>query len=344
MAIMGRNRMMLALLALPLCSAFAPQQHTRTSSMTTTTFRLFLAEESSAAPAAVSALPFFANLEPATAEGTGAATVTTRLPLGTLFDASREYIFSTATNVRGYEWTFKEADELFADLTDVANNGATVATSSNGDVSPVVKQDYELSQVVLVPMEWDRAAFGLGQKYDVHDGQQRIVTLCLLFAALRESFRNSDGMQDMVEELTNMLNPPKVRKESVLRVELRRRDNDMLRRILLPELVAEENNDEATVEKVNLPPLDQRKNLSVANKRVLENYERLLSHVHDLTKDDRLALLDYMVEHVYLLVCVPETARIARNIVMAQGKGMDNEPIDDFKGLVCFRYVVYSLP
>lgn len=39
-----------------------------------------------------------------------------------------------------------------------------------------------------------------------------------------------------------------------------------------------------------------------------------------------------------VLVCIPETSRIARNIVMSQGrKGMDNEAIDDFKGLVCFR-------
>jgi hypothetical protein len=148
-------------------------------------------------------------------------------------------------------------------------------------------------------------------------------------------------MVDMVEELTNMLNPPKVRKESVLRIELRKRDNDMLRRILLPELVAVDDDVAGTAETVNLPPREERKNLSTANKRVLENYEQLVSHVQDLTKDDRLALLDYMVEHVYLLVCVPETARIARNIVMAQGKGMDNEPIDDFKGLVCFRYVIY---
>jgi len=44
------------------------------------------------------------------------------------------------------------------------------------------------------------------------------------------------------------------------------------------------------------------------------------------------------VELFVVLVCIPETSRIARNIVMSQGrKGMDNEAIDDFKGLVCFR-------
>jgi len=35
------------------------------------------------------------------------ATVTLRLPLGTLFDG-RDYIFVTESNVRGYEWTERE--------------------------------------------------------------------------------------------------------------------------------------------------------------------------------------------------------------------------------------------
>ena len=43
------------------------------------------------------------------------ATVTLRLPLGTLFDG-RDYIFVTESNVRGYEWTEKESDILLDDL------------------------------------------------------------------------------------------------------------------------------------------------------------------------------------------------------------------------------------
>lgn len=43
------------------------------------------------------------------------ATVTLRLPLGTLFDG-RDYIFVTESNVRGYEWTEKETDILLDDF------------------------------------------------------------------------------------------------------------------------------------------------------------------------------------------------------------------------------------
>lgn len=272
-------------------------------------------------------LPFFASIteQSTTSEVVGSTTVTTRLPLGTLFD-SRDYIFNAATNVRGYEWTLKETDELFDDLSDV----------SIGEESPNKHRgDYELSQIVLVPMEWDRSTYGLGARYDVHDGQQRLVTLCLLFAALRESFRNekAPGVDETIEELTSMLNPPKVRKAPVLRIELRKRDNEMLQRILSPDLVDDDEGNRM----LNIPPPEDWKSLSLTNERILTNFNRLASRVSELTTEQRLSFLDYLIEHVYLLCCVPETATIARNIVMAQGKGMNTEPIDDFKGLVCFR-------
>jgi len=250
----------------------------------------------------------------------GKKTVTTRLPLGNLFD-SREYIFECATNMRGYEWTTKEAEELLDDLAD--------ASFGRFDSEGKSKQeDYELGQIVLVPMDWDQKRFGLGQKYDVHDGQQRLVTLCLILASLRSSFRGEKGMEDTTSELGNMLNPPKVRKDDILRIQLRKRDNEMLNRILKVEL------DTLNVGK----ELRDTKNMAVANRSVLENYGRLVFRIGSFTNEERLKLLDFLCERVHMLVCVPDTASIARNIVMSQGKGKDNEPIDDFKGLICFKY------
>ena len=69
-------------------------------------------------------------------------------------------------------------------------------------------------------------------------------------------------------------------------------------------------------------------NLSQANARILHNFIHISKRLTTLTTREQLRLLDYIVERVYLLVCIPETSRIARNIVMSQGrKGMDNEPI-----------------
>ena len=77
--------------------------------------------------------------------------------------------------------------------------------------------------------------------------------------------------------------------------------------------------------------------LTRANRSILKNYQRFCARINELNFDERVELLDFMIENVHLLVCIPETPVIARNLVTAQGKGMDNEPIDDFKGLVCFR-------
>ncbi len=256
-------------------------------------------------------VPFFAQLEPPAKEGS--ASITNRLPLGSIFD-SRDYIFSTATNVRGYEWTLKEAEELFDDLFD----------GSNGFIAgDAIRQDYELSQIVVVPMEWDKEAYGLGGRYDVHDGQQRLVTLCLLFAALRDSFANDGDMDGTVMELANMLNPPKVRKADVVRIELNKRDNEVLSHIL--------KNEVETLKRIDL------KKASRANKRISDNFKLFSDRVSAIEKDERVKFLDYLVENVFMLVCIPESSTIARSLVMSQGKGKDNEPIDDFKGLVCFR-------
>ena len=115
--------------------------------------------------------PFFASFD--TIES-GSKTVTTRLPIGTLFE-SRDYIFTTGNNIRGYEWKVKEVDDLLDDLTD----------SSVGFGPEPAPIDYELSQITLVPTEWDQQKYGIGARFDVYDGQQRLVTVCLIFSALR---------------------------------------------------------------------------------------------------------------------------------------------------------------
>lgn len=162
-----------------------------------------------------------------------------------------------------------------------------------------------------------------------------------------------------------MLVPRKVRKEDVKRITLRKRDNVLLQKILMNGLDDDEDdyidddeddeNDTTTTTATNTietPPTStwsklspkQKSNLltplSNANARIYHNFVHLTKRISLLTTRERLRLLDYIVERVYLLVCIPETSRIARNIVMSQGrKGMDNEAVDDFKGLVCFRYV-----
>lgn len=349
-------------------------------------------------------LPFFANpaftAASTTSTSTGStsstnqsapsqATITLRLPLGTLFDG-RDYIFVTESNVRGYEWTEKETDILLDDLMDAALGtlgGQEGSTNSNDEGNngkknqppPSQITDYELSQIVLVPTaDWDSTLLGLGSRYDVYDGQQRLVTLNLLLASLRDSFQvesssnnininNNEGggsssvtkravaLKATASEISGMLMPKKVRKVDVMRITLRKRDNVLLEQILMDRTDVDgddaHGNDAAAVaSKVLQQPTHTWSKLTTkqqsellaplsnANARILHNFIHLSKRLSLLSTRERLRLLDYVVERVYLLVCIPETSRIARNIVMSQGrKGMDNEPVDDFKGLVCFR-------
>jgi len=287
------------------------------------------------------------------------------------------------------------------------SSAAKATTTTNNVVAPIT--DYELSQIVIVPTsDWDSNSYGIGSRYDVHDGQQRLVILNLLLAYLRDSFLieanelhrggggngNSGGMMGggkravalfaTAQEIAGMLMPTKVRKLDVRRITLRKRDNVILEQILMGVSTYKQDDDDdddddedsaddkeedrgvninGNIHGVDEDPwtsllpsethqysqMSTRQkslllsNLSPANSRIFHNFVHLSKRLATLSTRERLRLLDYIVERVHLLVCVPETSRIARNIVLNQQgrrKGMDNEPIDDFKGLVCFRYTL----
>ncbi len=269
----------------------------------------------------------------------------------------------------------------------LSSSSITTTTSTNAIIT-----DYELSQIVIVPTsDWDSNAFGLGGRYDVYDGQQRLVTLNLLLASLRDSFRveanelqyrsDDDGggggmvgggkravaLSATAQEIAGMLMPMKVRKLDVRRITLRKRDNILLEQILMGGTKINQDHDDDDGDNTDhgveedtwtsvLPSETHRypqmttkqknllfSSLSPTNARIFHNFVHLSTRLSSLSTRERLRLLDYIVERVHLLVCVPETSRIARNIVLNQQgrrKGMDNEPIDDFKGLVCFRYTL----
>ena len=124
-----------------------------------------------------------------------------------------------------------------------------------------------------------------------------------------------------------------------MRITLRKRDNVLLQQILMGDDNDNDDDDNDTTTEtatkqssyVNMSTKQTSQvlsNLSQANARILHNFIHISKRLTTLTTREQLRLLDYIVERVYLLVCIPETSRIARNIVMSQGrKGMDNEPI-----------------
>lgn len=257
-------------------------------------------------------------------------TETARIPIGELF-SERNFIFRTTKNIRGYEWETKEVEELWEDLKDSAF--PKVGTE---------REDFELQQIVLVKAEWNKAKLGLGGRYDIHDGQQRIITVTLILAAIRDSFRREEGEDEIVQKLQQTLYNVKRRKDPLFRIEPREREATMLRRILNPDgMNAEDDQDEAHSSSYNIDfgTLKERKLLDPVDQRIAKNYETLLDFVNELDSEEKLDLFEYIEENVFLLVTTAGTSRMARNMAMGQGKGKNNEAIDDFKGIVCFQCV-----
>ena len=87
-----------------------------------------------------------------------------------IFDAKREYLFTTRKNIRNFEWTTEEAEDLFEDILDIdemANIGGSL----------------ELGSITIIKKGTTAKIGENSCLYDVHDGQQRLVSLSLLLAA-----------------------------------------------------------------------------------------------------------------------------------------------------------------
>jgi hypothetical protein len=140
---------------------------------------------------------------------------------------------------------------------------------------------------------------------------------------LRDSFQseakeNAGGkrgvaLEATANEISNMLKPARVRKDDVLRITLRKRDNVLLERILSPE--DEDDECEQKEEPIitlgeetptsYLSKLTQKeknellKPLSFANARIVQNFLHISDRLSLLSTRERLRLLDYIVERVH---------------------------------------------
>ena len=240
-----------------------------------------------------------------------------RVPLGKIFSGEREYCFSTRKNMRSYEWGNEEAEELYDDLKEEALKPDT-------DI-----REKDLGTIIILKSDWDKKTYGDGNLYDVHDGQQRLITLSLLLAAFRDVLENNLDAKDTVEELRAMLRPVKSRKEDILRVQMREKEGFWLKTIL----------SKTETDEILLPATKARSKLPAPERHVIENYEFFVKCTKDLTVDEIYSMLDYMKENAFIMVSIPTDTRMARNMVMGQGKGKDTAPVDMFKAMVCFNSI-----
>ena len=244
-----------------------------------------------------------------------------RQTIDSIFNSERSYLFETRKNVRSYQWGMEQAEDLFESIAGLLDD-----------------EDEELDLSIIFIMERAKTfdeKKDLGKTsviYDVHDGQQRLVSLSLLVAALRDNYvkwsaevEEFDPDNEATAEIQAMIRPDKTRKKTVTRVRVPNRQGIWLHKIL-----------NGTVK---VPHPRERKELGAVDNSVLEVFDFFKAQIERLGPEKTETFLERLKSNVYISICVPPDTRTARSIVMSQGKGLDLEPVDEFKGIVCFSNI-----
>ncbi|EMA54989.1 DUF262 domain-containing protein [Halococcus thailandensis] len=148
--------------------------------------------------------------------------------LTTLFD---DYRYQIPKFQRPFSWTEEHFRDLIDDLTDsydVGREAHSELLDESGSLQMATKDQYEpyfLGSIIL------NAGEASGERYDIIDGQQRITSLSILIAVLRDMIEGTNTLGGMVHQAGD----PYHGKEETIRLEVRQRDMDFFRENVLEE-------------------------------------------------------------------------------------------------------------
>lgn len=134
------------------------------------------------------------------------------MPLHKIF--SDDYLFTIPPVQRPYSWTTEEAGDLINDLVDYIERNEITEENMN-----TVEEPYFLGSLVLVNKEKSH--------HEVLDGQQRLTTLTILLATLRD-YLGDDSIKIMIAQEGNRL----IQTKDETRLELRKRDQPFFQKYI----------------------------------------------------------------------------------------------------------------
>ena len=221
-------------------------------------------------------------------------------PLSTIFSSTFEYHIPTYQ--RPYAWTKDQASELFDDLYEFSQMENT--------------EPYFLGSIVLIKEENKPSA-------DVVDGQQRLTTLTILFAAIISSLQNDVAYHNELAEY--VIEPGKeiLGREKKPRLMLRERDQVFFERYVQGFCLGE------------LDKLDDKNMENDAQLNIKKNagyfIEKLSSSFNgDVKKLKEFA--SFIVTRCFLIVVsTPSQKSAFRIFSVMNNRGLDLQPTDIFK-------------
>lgn len=223
-------------------------------------------------------------------------------PLTEVF--GNHYVFRIPYYQRPYRWGTEEAEQLLDDLLMFLGD---VDDTPIADLEP-----YFLGSIVLIKNDSPDA--------EVVDGQQRLTTLTILFAALRETLSDPNMRSGVTSLLCSQANPV-AGLSAQYRLTTRPQDADFFR-----QRIQNPGGFDLPVPNVKLPD---------SQRRILENALRLRERLKGIPESRRERLAQFMAQRCFLVVVsTPDSLSAFRIFSVLNDRGMDLTHADILKAEV----------
>jgi hypothetical protein len=226
---------------------------------------------------------------------------------------SDDFNFTIPLYQRPYSWTTEEAGELLDDVLEFIGPDTSVGID---DLSP-----YFLGSVVLIKSEDEPNA-------EVVDGQQRLTTVTILIAALRQSIEQAKYSDALTKYLYEQGDPIEGNPNRY-RLTLRERDAEFFRTHV---------QDDGSIAK--LKSLNQAQ-LSDSRQNIRANALLYLERLANLPDNQRVRLVQFIVKNCLLvIVSTPDLDSAYRIFSILNDRGMDLSHSDILKSEIIGRIPV----
>lgn len=226
----------------------------------------------------------------------------TARPLALGYLLSPPYAFQVPSFQRPFSWTTKEAGQLLDDL--------TVALNEQMEADQSTREGYFLGAMLLTeppPVAPLFAAARTSRRHDIIDGQQRIVTLTILLAVLRDVLvQRGTSLPAGLEDLIECREDRGTQRQ--YRVELRGRDRDFLSTFV-----------QAPGGSGQIPPADD---LAEAESRILAVRDHFLVELRERSDDELTRIAGFVAEACYVaLISASSIDRAHRIFTVLNDRG-----------------------